>query len=171
MSTTAGFSAFSPSYENIANRMSRLKHHKSTQSLTQIRPNSARKLDLNMFATDSFNNSGFPPRRRVSPTNIAIDAGALTSTGDKFTGRVAKNTGIKKYNQRQFREIPDGKNVHVPLSTEPTYRKGCITPFAIENVSAYSGLKSMDEAKSKEQAEKMNKKGLDSLIPGRIYNR
>lgn len=171
MSTTAGFSAFSPSYENIANRMSRLKHHKSTLSLTQIRPNSARKLELNMFTMDTCDSSGFPPRRRLSPTNITIDAGALTSTGDKFTGRVAKNTGIKKYNQRQFREIADGKNVHIPLSTEATYRKGCVIPFAIENASPYSALKSTDEVKSKEQTEKISKKGLDSLIPGRIYTR
>ena len=112
MSTTAGFSAFSPSYENIANRMNRLKHHKSTQSLTQIRPNSARKLELNMFTMDFCDSSGFAPRRRVSPTNITIETGGLASTGDKFTGRVAKNTGIKKYNQRQIREISDGKNAN-----------------------------------------------------------
>lgn len=149
MSTMAGFSAFSPSYENIANRMSRLKHHKSTQSLTQIRPNSARKLELNMFTMDSCDSSGFPPKRRISPTHIAFETGALTSTADKFTGRVSKNTGIKKYNQRQIREMADGKNVHTALSTEPTYRKGCITPFAIENVAPYGGLKSMDEVKSK----------------------
>lgn len=104
MSTTASFSPFSPSYENIANRMSRLKHHKSSQSLTQIRPNSARKLELNIFANDPSSTLGsFQPKRRVSPTNIIIDHETLNSTGDKFTGRVAKNTGIKKYNQRQIR--------------------------------------------------------------------
>jgi hypothetical protein len=99
--------------------MSRLKHHKSTQSLTQIRPNSARKLELNIFTIDPCDSSGsaFQPRRRLSPTNITIGHEALTSTGDKFTGRVAKNTGIKKYNQRQMREIAEGKNLSIALST------------------------------------------------------
>jgi hypothetical protein len=103
MSSTAAFSAFSPSYENIANRMSRLKQHKSSQSLTQIRSNSARKIELNVFTVDPCESSGYQARRRLSPTNLALDSNLLSSTGDKFTGRVAKNTGIKKYNQRQLR--------------------------------------------------------------------
>lgn len=103
MSATATFSTFSPSYENIANRMSRLKHHKNSQSLTQIRPNSARKIELNVFSVDPCESSGYLPRRKLSPTNVNIDNEPLSSTGDKFTGRVAKNTGIKKYNQRQLR--------------------------------------------------------------------
>jgi len=52
--------------------MSRLKHHKNSQSLTQIRPNSARKLDLNVFVVDTCERSGYEPRRRLSPTNLKI---------------------------------------------------------------------------------------------------
>ena len=117
MSTTAGFSTFTPSYQNIANRMSRLKHHKSTQSLTQIRPNSARKIDLNVFVVDTCERSGYEPRRRLSPTNLKIQNQTLSSTANNFTGRVAKNTGIKKYNQRHLRELADGKNLPFTVCT------------------------------------------------------
>jgi hypothetical protein len=52
--------------------MSRLKHHKISQSLTQIRPNSARKIDLNVFVVDTCERSGYEARRAMSPTNIKI---------------------------------------------------------------------------------------------------
>jgi hypothetical protein len=101
--TISSFSTFSPSYENISNRMNRLKQHRSAQSLTQIRPNSARKVELNVFSIDPYENTPYQPRRRLSPTNVAFTEDTITSTGDKYAGRVTKNTGLKKYNQRQLR--------------------------------------------------------------------
>ena len=63
------FSTFSPSYENIANRMNRLKQHKGSSSLTQIRSNSARKAEINVFSIDPYENS-YLPRRRLRPNNV-----------------------------------------------------------------------------------------------------
>lgn len=106
MSAAVSFAAYSPAYENIANRMSRLRHHKPSQSLTQIRPNSARKLDINVFTIEASEHSAYQPRRRLSPTALAFPE---ELRGEKVSGRVAKNTGLKKYNQRQLREIGDGR--------------------------------------------------------------
>ncbi len=68
----ATFSPFSPSYENIANRMNRLKQNRSASNLSQIRPNSSRKIDINVFAIDPRESSLYQPRRRLSPANVFI---------------------------------------------------------------------------------------------------
>lgn len=90
--------------------MTRLKQHKSTQSLTQIRPNSARKVELNVFAIDPKEITTYQPRRRLSPTNVILADEAATPKYTANTGKVAKNTGLKKYNQHQFRDITHVKN-------------------------------------------------------------
>ena len=110
--------------------MTRLKQHKSTQSLTQIRPNSARKVELNVFAIDPKEITTYQPRRRLSPTNVLLaDEGATTAI-PKYTtntGKVAKNTGLKKYNQTQFRDITHVKNA-TNLKTEAYSPRGNFIP-------------------------------------------
>lgn len=72
--TTNSFETYSPSYENISNRMNRLKQNKHSSSLTQIRPNSVgRKSDLNLFTIDVTDNNAYKPRRRLSPTNFVLN--------------------------------------------------------------------------------------------------
>lgn len=114
----SAFSTFSPSYENIANRMNRLKHSSSSQSLNQIRSNSARKADANIFSVNNSDNIPYHQRRRVSPNSLAFVEDPLYSTNDKVAGRVSKNTGLKKFNQRQLKEISDVKN-HFRTESSP----------------------------------------------------
>ena len=102
---TLGFSAFTPTYENIANRLSRLQHGRSASNGTQIRPNSAQKVELNPLYIQTRQNSPNQPRKRLSPSVINALEQNFSSKGDQCAGRLAKNTGIKKYNQRQLKEI------------------------------------------------------------------
>jgi hypothetical protein len=83
---------------------------------------------LNVFSIGPCEVSTYQPRRRLSPTNLIIGDEALSSTGDKFTGRVTKNTGLKKYNQRQLREMVDSKNISKHLKTEASYDKSSFLP-------------------------------------------
>lgn len=108
---TASFSAFTPTYENIANRMSRLKYTKNSQSITQIRSSSLKKTDLNAYPIDTRPSSPYQPKRRISPSGQAFLEQQFASTGEQFAGRVSKNTGIKKYNQRQLKDIGEGRTV------------------------------------------------------------
>lgn len=92
------FQAFSPSYENISNRMSRLRHS-SQNHYKSYAPSQSPPKSIHMFALDSkptFNH-------RPSPTMLNLKE--ETFTGGKFTGRVTKNVGLKKYNQRQIKEV------------------------------------------------------------------
>ena len=84
---------------------------------------------------------------------------------------MAKNTGIKKYNQRYLRELADGKNIPFTVSTEQTYRVNVHSPFVIDSSTPYNVLKGTDDTKSKDYIEKSHKKGLEDLIPGRIYSK
>ena len=115
----SSFSTFSPSYENIANRMNRLKHSSSSQSLNQIRPNSARKADVNVFSVNNGDNLPYHQRRRVSPNHLTFNEDTLFTTHEKVAGRVSKNTGLKKFNQRQLKEISDVKN-HLRTESSPS---------------------------------------------------
>jgi hypothetical protein len=163
---TAGFSAFSPSYENIANRMSRLKYSRSSQNITQIRPNSARKVDPKLFTIDTRENSPYQPRRRVSPSGLALLDQQIASTGDQFTGKVARNTGIKKYNQRQLKDIGEGK-ASVHLKTEGNLERGSAL-YSIDNWTA-----PRQEKVDVRRVEVIREGGKVScnLIPGRIYRK
>jgi hypothetical protein len=57
---------------------------------------------------------------------------------------VAKNTGIKKYNQRHLRELADGKNLPFTVSTEQTYRVNIHSPFVVDSSTPYNALKGND---------------------------
>jgi hypothetical protein len=114
----SAFSTFSPSYENIANRMNRLKHSSSSQSLNQIRPNSARKVDVNIFSVNSGEGQPYHQRRKISPNHLTFVEDPIYSVNDKVVGRVSKNTGLKKFNQRQLKEISEVKN-HLRTESSP----------------------------------------------------
>jgi hypothetical protein len=109
--SAASFQTFSPAYENLSNRMSRLRHnsqnhHKSyTMSASPPKP-------LNLFTLDTTTN--IKNNRRVSPTTFNLANETITAGTGKFTGRVTKNVGLKKYNQRQIKEVMNNReNVHV----------------------------------------------------------
>ena len=92
------FQAFSPSYENISNRVSRLRYssqnHYKTYAPSQSPPKS-----IALFATET------QPVHYLRPTPSALNLCEETLTTGRFTGRVTKNTGLKKYNQRQIKEV------------------------------------------------------------------
>lgn len=114
---STGFSAYLPCYENIADRMYRLKQSKISQNMGQIRPNSAQKVDIYRLSTDTHDNSSYRAKRRVSPAKIALYDQEFTSTSDQYVCLVSQNSGIKKYNQRQLKEIGEGRAI-VHLKTE-----------------------------------------------------
>lgn len=107
---SSAFQTFSPSYENISNRMNRLRQHSQNQRSTYM--SSSPPKTGNFFATDS--NSKPLPAPRVIPTNIALREDPFGN--GKFTGRINKNVGLKKYNQRQLREV-------MTSNKEPNYPK------------------------------------------------
>lgn len=100
-----GFSAYTPTYENIANRMSRLKHSRSASNEAQVRRNSVNKNEINPFYIQTRPTSPYQSRKRVSPSGVNLVEKQSNSTGDHYAGRLARNVGIRKYNQRQLREI------------------------------------------------------------------
>ena len=95
MSTS--FTTFTPSYENILTRMNRLKHNSQSHNRNQTTvspPRATQPVHVDTSVSKRYN-------RRVSPTSFNFQEEAA-NTG-KFTGRVTKNVGLKKYNQRQIR--------------------------------------------------------------------
>lgn len=66
----AHFQTFTPNYENISNRMSRLKQHGHSQSGI-IRSSSNRKVDINVFSVES--GFEYKPKRRLSPTSFTLN--------------------------------------------------------------------------------------------------
>ena len=95
------FTTFSPSYENIHARMNRLKHHSQNHHSNHLVASSSTPnivpLHVDTSVTRRYN-------RKVSPTTVTFNEESTPAPG-KFTGRVTKNTGLKKYNQRQIREV------------------------------------------------------------------
>ena len=113
---SSSFETFSPSYQNISNRMSRLKRNGSSQSYTNIKSNSVIKKfqTNNVFAIESYKEELIKPKRKLSPNLLALTTlkTEYGSEADKIiTGRVTKNNGLKKYNQRQLKEVIDVKKI------------------------------------------------------------
>lgn len=87
-----------------------------------------------------------------------------------MTGRVAKNTGLKKYNQRQMRDIADCRHPF-NLKTEATARGNAIFMPCVNEIPAELNLKKEKlDLKCKEEV-KFCKSPDANLIPGRIYTR
>lgn len=100
---TSHFQAFSPSYENMASRMSRIKHHSQNHHISYAKAISPPK-PMSLLTLDTNIKTRY--NHRASPTsfNLREDTANITNPG-KFTGRVTKNGGLKKYNQRQIKEV------------------------------------------------------------------
>lgn len=49
------------------------------------------------------------PKRRLSPNVLCLTTDSINETDNIISGRVTKNNGIKKYNQRQVKEKIDLK--------------------------------------------------------------
>jgi len=65
------FIVFSPSYENISNRINRLSKDK-TSNTVQLRQNSVNhKIDLNILSSSINDIASFRPKRRLSPSPVA----------------------------------------------------------------------------------------------------
>ena len=110
MSTS--FTTYTPSYENILTRMNRLKHNSQTHHRTQTTvspPMATQPAHVDLSVSKRYN-------RRVSPTAFNIQE-EIANTG-KFTGRVTKNVGLKKYNQRQIREVMLNREINRPQNDE-----------------------------------------------------
>jgi len=95
------FQTFNPSYENISNRITRLRHNSAnnTTSSFSTKTHSISK-NINPFTVETPAQS----KRKVSPTPALLTEDKYLESG-KFTGRVTKNVGLKKYNQRQLKEV------------------------------------------------------------------
>ncbi len=65
------FQAFTPSYENISNRISRLKHNSTSHSAlpTSSYHSGSIPKNTNLFTLDTTTS----PKRRVSPTAMAFN--------------------------------------------------------------------------------------------------
>lgn len=79
--------------------MSRLKHH--SQNHRSTFSSSSPPKTNNFFPTDVSSKPLAPPR--IIPTSINLREDPFGN--GKFTGRINKNVGLKKYNQRQLREV------------------------------------------------------------------
>jgi hypothetical protein len=161
-----GFSAYSPSYENITNRMCRLKQSKSSQNVGQIRPNSAQKVDICRLSTDTRENSAYRAKRRVSPSNLALYDQQFTATTGNYAGGVSRNSGIKKYHQRQLKDIGEGRAL-VNLKTEGNLERGPILHPIDDRASSKQEKASAPQIEIVRSAGKLNQ----NMIPGRIYKR
>lgn len=84
---------------------------------------------------------------------------------------MAKNTGLKKYNQRQLRDITDCRHP-INVKTEATARGNAIfIPCVNENPAEVNLKKEKLDLKGKEEGVKFCKSPDANLIPGRIYTR
>ena len=94
------FQTFTPSYENISNRINRLRHNSASHSTPSIIRNNPQSIpkNINLFTVET----PIQPKRRISPTPIIFTDDKFLD-GGKTTGRVTKNVGLKKYNQRQLK--------------------------------------------------------------------
>lgn len=92
-------------YENISTRMERLKQNPNYTSTTSLRsassnPKNENKIlnknaSTNLLINPNSNNSSF--------INYLQEDNGLDLTNKYSSGRVAKNTGIRKYNQRMIK--------------------------------------------------------------------
>jgi hypothetical protein len=175
------FQTFSPSYENITNRMNRLRHGSSGHhsSYSASLPKHSPPRNINLLTLDT-NCSKYA--RRVSPTafNLREDPPSC-----KFAGRVTKNVGLKKYNQRQLREVMNHREP-THLKTESNYymeRENYAMLFTETNTmrEVTTGDKRAAAAKASVDEVKMNEEAKDNiskingwqtkLVPGRMYKR
>ena len=106
---SSSFQPFSPSYENISNRMSRLRHashdHRSLNNHATYRSPASPPKSINLLTLDTSIRTRY--NHAASPTCINLKED-LPLNG-KFTGRVTKNGGLKKYNQRQIKEVMNNR--------------------------------------------------------------
>jgi len=175
MSGTTSFQAFSPAYENLSNRMSRLRHNSQQHHKSYTMSVSPPKA-INLFTLDSNKHN-----RRVSPSTFNLANETISSGTGKFTGRVTKNVGLKKYNQRQIKQVMNNReNTHVKaessmgairIHTESdTPRES--TGLDKWHVARVDEVKMNEEESSKENS-KLNRynEWQNKLIPGKLYKR
>ena len=108
---SSSFTTFTPSYENILSRMNRLKH--SSQNHRSVNHQSHKSLlpiPVDTSVTRKYSRNG-------SPNRIGFAEESVPSVG-KFTGRVTKNVGLKKFNQRQLREVLLNKEPNMSRAEE-----------------------------------------------------
>ena len=91
---SSSFRAFSPSYERLANRMARLQQVPSPHVTGPSRCSSAPKMAAYPISPPMTLYTPPPPRRQAPPTTTPTQP-----------GRVTKNTGLRKYNQRQLKTV------------------------------------------------------------------
>lgn len=89
--------------------MNRLRHHSQNHTASYQTPRSPPK-SFKLYTIDPTPTTNIV--HRPSPSAFTLED--PYSTG-KFTGRVTKNVGLKKYNQRQLKEVMNNR--------EPTYLK------------------------------------------------
>jgi hypothetical protein len=146
--------------------MCRLKQSKSSKNMAQIRPNSAQKVDIHRLSTEAHENSAYRAKHRVSLSSLALYEQPFTVAGDQFAGRVSRNNGIKKYNQRQLKDIGEGRAI-VHIKTEGNVERGAVL-HSIDNWTAFRqekmGAPQIDFVRS---ANKLSY----NMIPGRIYRK
>ena len=91
----SSFSAFTPTYERLSNRMARLQQMPSQHNTSYIRSSSTPKLASAFPLSPPMTLYTPPPScRQHPPTCASIQV-----------GKVTKNTGLRKYNQRQLKAV------------------------------------------------------------------
>ena len=132
----------------------------------QIRPNSALKVDNRNFLIETRDNSAYRSRHRVSPSSLVMYDQHFTATGDQFAGQVGRNNGIKKYNQRQLRDIGEGRAI-VHLKTEGSVEGGT----ALRSIDNWTAFRQDKMGTPQIEIVRSTNKHNCNMIPGRIYRK
>ena len=108
-------------YENLSNRMERLRHSQNhTSSTTNLRSASVDRKTENKTLTRASSTAmlASPSANQTSILTYLQEESCL-DVGNRYCGRVAKNTGIRKYNQRMLKEVGNINKKTPPKYTAP----------------------------------------------------
>lgn len=108
-------------YENLSNRMERLKHSQNHSSSTNnLRSASVDRNTDNKTLTRTGSTAmlASPSTNQTSLLTYLQEESCL-DVGNRYCGRVAKNTGIRKYNQRMLKEVSNINKKSPPKYSAP----------------------------------------------------
>jgi hypothetical protein len=108
-------------YENLSNRMDRLRYSQNqTSSTMNLRSASVDRNTENKTLTRASSTAmlASPLANQTSHLTYLQEESCL-DVGSRYCGRVAKNTGIRKYNQRMLKEVGNINKKTPPKYTAP----------------------------------------------------
>ena len=108
-------------YENLSNRMERLRHSQNhSSSTTNLRSASVDRNHDNKTLNRACSTAmlASPSVNQTSLLTYLQEESCL-DVGNRYCGRVAKNTGIRKYNQRMLKEVGNINKKTPPKYTAP----------------------------------------------------